>query len=70
MQTQVAAYDTHVVGHNLVHLANTLRDEHLLLIGHRAFVVPFWHLVVPVVQIHMLQRILGGSVGIDDSLDE
>ena len=70
MQTQVAAYNTDVVGHNLVHLADTLRDEHFLLVGHRAFVVPFRHLVVPVVQIHMLQRILGGSVGIDDGLDK
>ena len=70
VQTQVTANDADIVGHNLVHLLHGLRDEHLLLVGHRAIVVPLRHFLVEIVEVNVLQRVLGGSVGIDDGLDE
>ena len=70
VQAQVAADDAHVVGHNLVDLLDTLGNQHLLLVGHGSLVVPFWYPFVEVVQVDVCQGVLGGSVGIDDGLDE
>ena len=70
METKVAAYDADIVGHNLVDLAHTLSDEHFLLVGHCALVVPLRHLIIEVIEVDVLQRVLSGSIGIDDSLDE
>ena len=70
LQAQVGAHDAHVVGHYLAHLLHALRDEHLLLVGHRALVVPLRHLLVEVVLVYVLQRVLGSSVGVHHSLDE
>ena len=70
MQTQVAAHDAHVGAHDLVHLLDVLGDEHFLFVRHGALVVPFRHAVVEVVLVDDLQRVTGGSVGIDDSFDE
>ena len=44
VQTQIAAHDTYIVRHDLVHLLHTLGDEYLLLVGHRALIVPTGHL--------------------------
>ena len=54
-QSQVTSYDSHVVGHYLAHLLHALRNEHLLLVGECAIVVPLGHLLVEVIQINMLQ---------------
>jgi len=70
VQAQVAAYDAYVVGHDLVDLADGLGDEYFLLVGHRTLVVPFGDAVVPVVEVDVLQGVLGSGVGIDDGLDE
>ena len=69
-QSQVGAYDADIVRHDFAHLLHGLRDEHLLLVGHRALIVPFRHLFVELVLVDMLQTVLGGSVGIDHCLDE
>ena len=70
MQTQVAADDANIGTHYLVHFLDVLRDEHLLFVRHGAFVVPFRHAVVELVMVDDLQRMAGGCIGIDDSLDE
>ena len=70
LQSEVGAHDAHIVRHNLVHLPDALGDQHLLLVGHRTLVVPFGHLVVEVVFIHMRQRVLGSRVGIYHGFDE
>ncbi len=70
VQAQIAAYDADIVGHDLVDLAHRLRDKHLLLVGHGTLVVPFGHMVVPVVQVDMLQRVLGSCIGIDHRFDQ
>ena len=70
LQTQVGAYDTYIVRHDLTHLFVGLGDEHVLLVGKSAFIVPCRHLVVEVIVVDMLNTVFGGSVGIDDGLDE
>ena len=70
VQSQVRAHDAHIVRHNLVHLLHALRNQHLLLVGHRALVVPFGHAFVKVIQVDVLQRVASGSIGIDHGLDE
>ena len=55
LQSQVATHYSHVVRHYLTHLLHTLCDEHFLLVGHCSLVVPLGHLLVEVIQIHMLQ---------------
>jgi len=62
--------DADVVGHDLVDLLDALRDKHLLLVGHRALVVPLGHLLVEIVEVDVLQGVAGGRLGIDHRLDE
>ena len=49
MQAQVGTDDAHIVGHNLAHLLDTLRDKHLFFIGQRTLIIPFRHLIVEIV---------------------
>ena len=70
MKPKVAADDSHVGGHDLVHFLHVLRDEHLLFIRHRSLVVPFRDTFVEVVRIDDFQRVTGSGVGIDHGFDE
>ena len=66
MEAQVGTHDADIVRHDLVDFLDALGDEHLLLIGHRALIVPLRHLCVVVVEIDMGDGVFGCSVGIDN----
>ena len=67
-QTQVAAYDAYVGGHDLAHLAHVLCDQHALFVRERTLVVPFGHRLVPIVCIYHAQAVTRCRVGIYHSL--
>ena len=70
LQAKVAAHDAHVVAHAFAHLLDALGNQYLLLVGQGTLVVPGRNLLVEIVFIHMLQTVLGSSLGINHSLDE
>ena len=70
MQTKVAADNAYIGAHNLIHLLHVLCNEHFLLVGQCAFVVPFGNTFVEIILVYDLQGMLCCSVGIDNCLDE
>ena len=70
LESEVTTHDTNIVGHYLAHFLHTLRNEHLLFVGHSSFVIPLGYLVVEVVKVNMLNGVLCCSIGINNSLDE
>ena len=70
LQTEVAANDAHIVAHAFAHLLDALGNQYLLLVGQGTLVVPGRNLLVEIVFIHMLQTVLGSSLGINHSLDK
>ena len=70
MQTKVGTDYTHVVRHNLSHLAHILSDKNLFFVRHCTFVIPFRNFVVERIVIDNLKRMFSGCIGIDDSLYE
>ena len=65
-QAKVAADNTYIRTHNLVHFFHTLRDEHHFFRRTGSFIVPFGNIFIIRILIDHLQTVLGGSVGIYD----
>ena len=70
LQAKVAAHDAHVVAHAFANFLDALGNQYLLLVGQGTLVVPCRNLLIEVVFIHMLQTVLGSSLGIYHSFDE
>ena len=64
VQAKVATHNAHIGGHYLVHLLLVLCNEHLLLVGQCALVVPLGYVVVELVSVHHLYRMLCCGIGI------
>ena len=69
-QSEVTSHDAHIVAHYLSHFLHALRDEHFLLIGQGALVVPLRHMHIEVIFINVCQTVLCSRIGIYHSLDE
>ena len=70
LQAQVAAYDADIIGHDLTDFLDTLRDEHMLLVGKGALIIPFGNAGVVGLFIDMLQGMTGSGFGINDGFNQ
>jgi hypothetical protein len=70
LQPQVAAHDTHEVGHQGLHLAEVVGDEHPFLGEFDALLVPFRDLFLKIVALPVFLDGFEDVVGIDDPFEQ
>ena len=70
MQAQVASDNANIVRHDLSDLFHILCYKHLLLIGHRPFIVPLGNLLIKGIFVDVSDGVLCGFISIYDGFDE